>query len=410
MRVFCFLGLVLLGLSSFTEIGPELGEKDNHEFTRNERYHIDVPTPGLFDQGRRYITVDLGELNHGGWMFPVAGGKLFKPDFIYDTSAWYILSDSKSVVCAAMDGIVRLARKTPVGRTVVIRHSNGLETVYANNSKNLVKVGDYVRCGDPIAVSGEDAGLNYTYFLVMVNGSAIRPGILFQAGTTMKFKEQVLVCEDINGRIHLSFHPKGTVMECKPHFEWCDGIEQGIIDLNRPLSAFETQHVVVQTPGLFDASSSFTLDLSRISDWSYPLPGAKVISPYGGNRKSHSGTDLKTFPKDKIRAAFSGVVRFSGNYSAYGKMIVIRHANGLETCYSHNAKNLVKVGDRVKAGDVIALVGRTGRATTEHCHFEVRVNGMSFNSAMLFDHSTGSLRSGKITFKKSDNRVLVNAE
>lgn len=407
MRFYLFLGLVLLGLSSFTEIDPDM--KDNHEFTRNERYHIDVPTPGLFDQGRRYITIDLGELNQGGWMFPVAGGKLFKPHFIYDTSAWYILSEPESVVCAAMDGMVRLSRKTSVGRTVVIRHSNGLETVYGNNSRNLVKVGDYVRCGDPIAVSGKDAGVNYTYFVIMLNGSAIRPGILFQTNT-MKFRDNVMVCENVNGSIHLSFHQKGAVMECKPHFEWSDEMEQGIVDLERPLSDFETQHVAVPTPGLFDESSSFTLDLSRISDWSYPLPGAKVISPYGGNRKSHSGTDLKTFPKDKIHAVFSGIVRFSGNYSAYGKMIVIRHANGLETCYSHNAQNLVKVGDKVKAGDVIALVGRTGRASTEHCHFEVRVNGMSFNSAMLFDHSTGRLRSGKLTFKKSGNRVLVKAE
>lgn len=406
MKYRLILGFALFSLSSFVQLDDD---KEHYEFTHNERFHIDVPTPGLFDQGQRYITVDLNELNKSGWVFPVPDGRLFTPTFIHNTSAWYILSEKKALVCAAMDGIVRLSRKTPVGRTVVIRHDNGLETVYGNNAKNLVKVGDYVRSGDPIALSGKDGATSYTYFMVMVNGSVIRPDLLFQ-NDRKTFRPQVMVCENVDGQIHLSFHEKGTVMECMPRFNWSNGADPEIIDLNRPFSNFETQHVAVPTPGLFESSSSFTLDLSQISDWSYPLIGAKVISPYGRSRRSHSGTDLKTFPKDKIRAAFSGVVRFSGRYSAYGKMIVIRHANGLETCYSHNAKNLVKVGDKVKAGDVIALVGRTGRASTEHCHFEVRVNGMAFDSGILFDHAAGCLRSGKVTFKKSGKQVLIDVE
>ena len=128
-------------------------------------------------------------------------------------------------------------------------------------------------------------------------------------------------------------------------------------------------------------------------NWCYPLPGAKVISPYGSRGgRSHSGTDLKTKPNDNILAAFDGEVVFSDNYHGYGNLIRIKHANGLETYYSHNSKNLVKVGDHVKAGDVIALTGRTGRATTEHLHFETRINGQSVNSARFFDHDTHQLR------------------
>lgn len=128
-------------------------------------------------------------------------------------------------------------------------------------------------------------------------------------------------------------------------------------------------------------------------NWCYPLPGAKVISPYGSRGgHSHSGTDLKTKPNDNILAAFDGEVVFSDNYHGYGNLIRIKHANGLETYYSHNSKNLVKVGDRVKAGDVIALTGRTGRATTEHLHFETRINGQSVNSARFFDHERHELR------------------
>ena len=127
--------------------------------------------------------------------------------------------------------------------------------------------------------------------------------------------------------------------------------------------------------------------------WCYPLPGAKVISPYGARGgRSHSGTDLKTKPNDNILAAFDGEVVFSGSYYGYGNLVRIKHANGLETYYSHNSKNLVKQGDHVKAGDVIALTGRTGRATTEHLHFETRINGQHVNSNRFFDHTTHQLR------------------
>ncbi len=127
--------------------------------------------------------------------------------------------------------------------------------------------------------------------------------------------------------------------------------------------------------------------------WSYPLPGAKVISPFGRRAgHSHSGTDIKTKANDEILAAFDGEVVFSGDYYGYGKLIRIMHPNGLETYYSHNSKNLVKVGDSVKAGQVIGLTGRTGRATTEHLHFETRVNGKSVNSSRYFDHVNHTIR------------------
>ena len=146
----------------------------------------------------------------------------------------------------------------------------------------------------------------------------------------------------------------------------------------------------------------------NIQHWCYPLPGAKVISPYGtrGGR-THSGTDLKTKPNDNILAAFDGEVVFSGSYYGYGNLVRIKHANGLETYYSHNSKNLVKVGDYVKAGDVIALTGRTGRATTEHLHFETRINGQHVNSTRFFDHTTHQLRAD--AFKKTKDGYIAKS-
>jgi murein DD-endopeptidase MepM/ murein hydrolase activator NlpD len=73
----------------------------------------------------------------------------------------------------------------------------------------------------------------------------------------------------------------------------------------------------------------------------------------------------------------------SKNYYGYGNCIIIKHDNGMETLYSHNSKNLVKEGDCVKCGQQIALTGRTGRATTEHLHFELRKNGKPQNPNTL---------------------------
>lgn len=149
--------------------------------------------------------------------------------------------------------------------------------------------------------------------------------------------------------------------------------------------------------------SSFTVDLAQLADseWCFPLPGAKVISPYGQKRRRHSGVDLKTFPRDSIRAAFDGVVIGSGPMWGYGNCVVIRHIYGFRTLYSHNVENFVKAGDEVKAGQVIALTGRTGRATTEHLHFEVRVAARHYDPSILFDYDTQALKPRKISFFKN---------
>ncbi|MGM9760144.1 MAG: M23 family metallopeptidase [Parabacteroides sp.] len=152
-------------------------------------------------------------------------------------------------------------------------------------------------------------------------------------------------------------------------------------------SAREINELAVRDIKRFEKSNTEIFDLSLIAaePYAFPLPGAKVISPFGGRRKHHTGVDLKTRANDTIVAAFDGVVRLSKPYAAYGNLVVIRHYNGLETVYSHNSKNLVKSGEVVKAGQPIALTGRTGRATTEHLHFEVRINGYPINPAIVFN-------------------------
>ena len=105
----------------------------------------------------------------------------------------------------------------------------------------------------------------------------------------------------------------------------------------------------------------------------WPVQG-KVTSRFGprGFFHVHRGVDIKAPRGTPVHAAAAGTVAFSGRQSSYGRVIKIDHPNGLRTIYAHNSSNFVTVGERVKAGEVIGAVGQTGRATTNHLHFEVR--------------------------------------
>jgi hypothetical protein len=91
-------------------------------------------------------------------------------------------------------------------------------------------------------------------------------------------------------------------------------------------------------------------------------------------------------------------VRLAKRFSGYGNLVLIRHSNGLETIYGHLKSISVKVNDTIKAGDLIGLGGRTGRATCNHLHFETRLFGQPFDSNKYIDFETGNLRNDKVYY------------
>jgi murein DD-endopeptidase MepM/ murein hydrolase activator NlpD len=103
------------------------------------------------------------------------------------------------------------------------------------------------------------------------------------------------------------------------------------------------------------------------------------IDPFTGQRTFHEGIDFMAEQGTAIRAAASGVVAYSDSHPQYGNMIEIDHGDGLITRYAHASKRDVKVGDVVLRGASIAEVGKTGRATGTHLHFEVRRRGAPQN-------------------------------
>lgn len=135
----------------------------------------------------------------------------------------------------------------------------------------------------------------------------------------------------------------------------------------------------------------FTLSTDTIalsfdtSTFVFPVKG-QLLSPFGyRGRRVHAGIDVKLNRGDTIVSAFDGIVRIARYNSGYGNCIVIRHYNGLETLYGHLSKMLVTVNQPVKAGELIGLGGRTGRATCDHLHFETRFCGQAFNPRQIID-------------------------
>lgn len=135
-----------------------------------------------------------------------------------------------------------------------------------------------------------------------------------------------------------------------------------------------------------------------------PVNG-EVLSCFGWRRgRIHTGTDIRLQHGDTVNAAFPGKVRINRYISGYGNIVVVRHYNGLETCYAHLLKSLVKVNQDVKAGDVVGLGGRTGRATCNHLHFEIRFREEPVDPQIVFDFCNQSLFSD--TLLVTDNLFI----
>ena len=381
-------GMLMLSLSSFMPA--------KNEFTAAEQQQVSIATPGLFAQSQAF-NVDFEIFRAKEYSFPLPVGKA---SLTNGNSVMHIETSKGDAVKAMFEGYVRLSRKTEsMGNVIVIRHDNGLETVYANNAENLMKVGQHVDAGQTIAIVGTKEGETYCDFSIMVNGARINPETIIEL-KSHKLRRQTVQFRKIGSRINI------TVIGGKDSsVSKNDKNDRNDKETNKKSGSSRSDHAMTLDPDEvydpFTITNTFRLDLEKIEEkaWAYPLPDARVISPYGGARR-HSGVDLKTKPNDEIYAAFDGEVVASGPYYGYGNCIRIKHAYGLETLYSHQSKNMVKKGDKVKAGQVIGLTGRTGRATTEHLHFEVSFGGKRLDPAIIFDHSNHKLKAATLHLTK----------
>lgn len=129
----------------------------------------------------------------------------------------------------------------------------------------------------------------------------------------------------------------------------------------------DQKSILASTPSMWPARGWVTSDFGSRLD------------PYTADRVMHAGMDIAAPHGKEVFAPSDGTVVFAGLKGGYGNVLVIDHGYGIKTRYGHLAKMLVKAGDKVKRGALIAAVGNTGRSTGPHLHYEVRVNGIPQN-------------------------------
>ena len=151
-----------------------------------------------------------------------------------------------------------------------------------------------------------------------------------------------------------------------------------------------------------------------LRNFHFPCESRRVTSSYGYRRsfrRNHYGTDIKVYVGDTIRSAFSGKVRIVAyNRRGYGKYVVVRHHNGLETIYGHMSKQLVKEDQVVRAGEPIGLGGNTGRSTGSHLHFETRFLGKFIDPEKMFDFQAHDVLGDFYLFSSVGRSRLLTAE
>lgn len=162
----------------------------------------------------------------------------------------------------------------------------------------------------------------------------------------------------------------------------------------------------------FKDSVQLTLFDSLTSHYyAMPLNEVYVTSKFGWRRyRWHYGTDLNLRIGDPVMSTFDGIVRIV-QYQAggYGNFIVVRHYNGLETLYGHLTRTAAKVGQKVKAGDIIGYGGSTGRSTGPHLHFEVRYEGNAIDPETIFDFANKKMKMQKFLLTPEHFRYLSNS-
>ncbi|HEY0562953.1 MAG TPA: M23 family metallopeptidase [Methylophilus sp.] len=113
------------------------------------------------------------------------------------------------------------------------------------------------------------------------------------------------------------------------------------------------------------------------------------VDPFNGNKAFHEGLDFQANSGEPILAAADGIVTTAEHTPDYGNLVKVNHGSGLETRYAHASKLMVKAGDRVAKGQVVALVGSTGRSTGPHLHYEIRLNGNALDPRQYLKRNSG---------------------
>lgn len=166
---------------------------------------------------------------------------------------------------------------------------------------------------------------------------------------------------------------------------------------------WNSAHVMITRTDYSSLPENLPINLKEgNSEFVFPVKGQLLGQFCYRGRVPHTGVDIALRKGTPVYSSFDGVVRMAKSYGGYGKIVVVRHLNGLETVYSHLSKIKVKVNQKVKAGDIVGLGGRTGKATANHLHFETRYNGAAFDPMLMMDFGTYDLKNDTLVLHRVD--------
>ena len=164
--------------------------------------------------------------------------------------------------------------------------------------------------------------------------------------------------------------PLGSGLQLPDFVSELDALARQIESRQQQLNLLDT--IIIER----EADSEFQVSGRPVKKGYISSGFGRRIDPFTGNVALHQGVDFATGQiGEEVFAVAAGVITWAGERSGYGKMVRVNHGNGYETLYAHDDQILVKVGDVVKKGQLIALSGTTGRSTGPHVHFEVHKNG-----------------------------------
>ena len=171
----------------------------------------------------------------------------------------------------------------------------------------------------------------------------------------------------------VSAHDNSTEIQVNDFMTSLNNLSTQLDDRNQQLSVLET---MMMNRNL--QAEVMPAGRPILKGWLSSYFGIRT-DPFNGRRAHHSGIDFAGKMGSDIVTVAAGVVTYSGKRSGYGNLVQINHGNGYSTRYGHSRELLVKVGDTVKKGQVVAKMGSTGRSTGPHVHFEVLFNGRAVN-------------------------------
>lgn len=243
--------------------------------------------------------------------------------------------------------------------------------------------------------------------LVITPNNPLYKSISYLSGSEiMLLIDSILELDDIpKGLLNeINEYAESKLLEHDYYISLTNYYDNSAIPSNSTYGNWDTKHVSPYSESLTKNDTSLILTLTDIKNncnFVAPIQNPVITSYFGWrNNRNHNGMDLDLQVWDPVAASFDGMVRLALFHPGYGRVVIIRHYNGLETLYAHLHRFKVKTGDIVEAGQIIGLGGSSGQSSGSHLHYEIRYKGKPLNPKHIISFKENTLISDSLKLVK----------